>query len=80
MLRLPVVRAAALALLLAGASPPLALAAGRQPPRAVLSSPFTFKEIWRSLLRLVTLSGQEMDPNGHQSATPDLGQEMDPNG
>jgi hypothetical protein len=80
MLRRPVVHAAALALLLAGASPPLALAAGQHPPRAVLSSPFTFNEIWISLRRFVTFLGQEMDPNGHQSPAPDSGQEMDPNG
>jgi hypothetical protein len=80
MLRPSVVRAAALALLLAGTSPPLALAAGQHPPRAVLSSPSTFKQIWSYLLRFVTLSGQEMDPDGHQSATPNSGQGMDPNG
>jgi hypothetical protein len=93
MLRPPVVRAAALAVLLAGASPPLARAAGHPPPRAVLARPSTFKEIWSSLRRLVAFlghvdpnglldptSGQQMDPDGRQSTTPDSGQEMDPNG
>lgn len=94
MLRPPVVRAAALAVLLAGASPSLVLAAGHPPPRTVLARPSTFKEIWSSLRSLVAFLGQEMDPNGllspdsgqgmdpdgRQSAAPDSGHGMDPNG
>lgn len=94
MLRPPVVRAAALALLLAGAAPTLALAAGDRSPRPASGRLSSLGEVWSSVKSLFgflgpemdpngllsTDSGQEMDQNGASVANPDLGQEMDPDG
>jgi hypothetical protein len=85
MLRPPVVRAAALALLLAGTVPSLALATEPGSSRPAVSQSL-LDQMWstvRSLLASFGLSsdsGQGMDPDGRRPVTPNAGQEMDPDG
>lgn len=77
MLRPRVVCAVSLVLLLSGAVPALAFAAGNPPPRAP-SQRGTLAEIWSSLRSLVAILGHVADPEG--SLSPDLGHGVDPNG
>jgi len=94
MRRLPVVCAVAIALLLAGAAPPLALAAGNPHPRSAEPRSALLRVAWSAFRDFVAFlghemdpngllssgSGQGMDPNGQPSTSADLGQGMDPNG
>jgi hypothetical protein len=82
MLRPPAVRAAAFALLLAGAASPLAFGESNPPSRASSPQPDIFSEVWSSLRSFVTYLGHviEVDPNGLQLSGPDAGHDIDPNG
>jgi len=77
MLRPSLVRAAALALLLASAVPTLALAAESRSPRSSVSQSI-FGEMWSGLRGLFTSLSSHIAPDG--LLNPDLGQGMDPNG
>lgn len=82
MFRLPVVRAAALALLLVGAASTLAFGEGNPTSRDFSARPDIVGEFWSSLRSLVTYLGHvsEVDPNGPQPSSPDAGHDIDPNG
>jgi len=94
MRRLPVVCAVAIALLLAGAAPPLALAAGNPPPQAAKPHSAILSLAWSAFRGFVAFLGHEMDPNGllgsdsghgldpdgQPSTSADSGHELDPNG
>jgi len=82
MLRPPVVRALALALLLAVANSPLAFGESNPHPRASFNRPDIWDEIWSSLRSLVTYLGHvvEVEPNNSQPPSPDAGHDIDPNG
>jgi len=94
MRRPPVVCAVAIALLLAVAAPPPALAAGNSHPRSAEPRSALLSVAWSALRGFVAFLGHEMDPNGllgsdsghgldpngQPSTSADLGQGMDPNG
>jgi hypothetical protein len=86
MRRLPVVCAAAITLLLAGAAPPSALAADNphqkpaSPRSALLSVAWSAFRDFVAFLGHELDSGQGMDPNGQPSTSADLGHGLDPNG
>jgi hypothetical protein len=82
MLRHSVVRAVAIALLLAGATSPIALAEGSPPSRASSTRLDIFDEAWSSLRSFVTYLSHviEVDRNGTQPPSPDAGHDIDPNG
>ena len=82
MRRLPVVCAVAIALLLAGAAPPLALAASSPHHRSAEPHSAILSLVWGVFRDFVALmdSGHGLDPNGQPSTSADSGHELDPNG
>jgi hypothetical protein len=94
MRRLPVVCAVTIALLLAGAAPPLALAAANPHPKSSEPRSALLSVAWNAFRDFVAFFGHEMapngllssdsghglDPNGQPSTSADSGHELDPNG
>jgi len=94
MRRLPVVCAVTITLLLAGAAPPLAFAAGNPHPKPASPRSALLSVAWSAFRDFVAALGHGMDPNvllsadsghgldpdGQPATSADSGQGMDPNG